>query len=86
MWLEIVEMLLPILLKILEDSPEDQAVGHMKRRGLFFRLRLANAMRAEVLPKLMEAVDTRLSEMSDSELQELVVEAKAAKAARGQQV
>lgn len=83
MWLQIIEMLLPILLKIIEDSPDDQALAHMKRRGLFFRLRVANALRGEVVPRLMEALEQKLASMSDDEMQEVISMAKAAKEQRG---
>lgn len=80
-WLKIVELLLPILLKVIEDCPEERAVRMMRRGGFFARMRINSALQ-ECLPDLTDAALSRLGELSEAELTDLYAAAVAAKAER----
>lgn len=80
-WLAIIEMLLPMLLKLLEDCPEDRAVALLKRRGWFVRMRINQGLQ-DCLPELCDAALDRLASMNDDDFRELVQAAASAKEAR----
>ena len=76
----LIEVLLPILLELLEDSPEQEALANMKNPGLYVRLRIKSKLRG-LTDVLADAAVEKLKSLTDEERLELLKMSKVKKAA-----